>query len=133
MFIAIHVFHMHGWFHFDAWLANVVEPLGGGQFRPYNAASTAGHAVQASLIVPLFYAIGVLACVFHLANGIWTMGITWGVWVSAAAQTRASWACLVFGVALSGVGLSALVGAKQISFDQAVQSEQQMYEANVAA
>ena len=24
------------------------------------------------------YAIGVLASVYHLANGLWTMGITWG-------------------------------------------------------
>jgi len=132
LFIFWHVFHLHGWFHGSAWLTNVAEPLGGAQFRPYNAASSLTWALRGA-VVPVLYAVGMLACVFHLANGIWTMGITWGVWVSAAAQTRASWACLVFGVALSGVGLSALVGAKQISFDQAVQSEQQMYEAKVAA
>ena len=35
-----------------------------------------------------------LSCVFHLANGLWTMGITWGVWTSPAAQRRALWACV---------------------------------------
>ena len=46
VFIVLHVFHMHGWFHADVWLRNVAQPLGGAQFRPYNAASTlgAGHA-----------------------------------------------------------------------------------------
>ncbi len=46
LFIVWHVFHMHGWFHFDAWLQNVVEPLGGAQFKPYSAASTAALAMQ---------------------------------------------------------------------------------------
>ena len=27
-------------------------------------------------IVPVLYTVGVLSCVFHLANGVWTMGIT---------------------------------------------------------
>ena len=57
---------------------------------PYNAASTAAEAMQASLIVPILYAIGVLSCVFHLANGIWTFGITWGIWVTPAAQRWAN-------------------------------------------
>ena len=29
VFIMLHVFHMHGWFHADVWLENVVKPLGG--------------------------------------------------------------------------------------------------------
>ena len=56
-FIAWHVFHMHGWFHFDAWRQNVAEPLGGGKFSPYNAASTMG-AAMAGVAVPILYAIG---------------------------------------------------------------------------
>ncbi len=83
VFIVLHVFHMHGWFHADVWLRNVVQPLGGAQFRPYSAASTLGAAMQGGLI-PVLYAVGVLSCVFHFANGLWTMGITWGVWTSPA-------------------------------------------------
>ena len=65
---------------------DVAGPFGGAKFKPYNAASTAGQALQSPGML-IFYAVGVLACVFHFANGLWTMGITWGVWISPAAQT----------------------------------------------
>jgi succinate dehydrogenase / fumarate reductase cytochrome b subunit len=110
-FIAIHVFHMHGWFHNSAWLRYVVEPWGGGQFKPYNATSTAGLALQPIVWVTV-YLIGMLSCVFHLANGLWTMGITWGLWTSPAAQRRALAACATFGVLLGAVGVGALFGMR---------------------
>lgn len=136
VFIALHVFHMHGWFHNSYWVDRVVHPLGGGQFRPYNAVSTAGEALQNGLWVTV-YLIGILACVYHLANGIWTMGITWGVWISPAAQKRALNVCTVFGVLLAIVGLSALFGMRQYGegekLNEARQVEDQMYEAKVKA
>ncbi len=117
-FIMLHVFHMHGWFHNESWLHYVVEPMGGGQFRPYNATSTAGAALQNGVIVVL-YAIGVTACVYHLANGIWTMGITWGVWTSPRAQRRASYVCGAFGLLLMGVSAAALFGIRAAVDDPA--------------
>jgi succinate dehydrogenase / fumarate reductase, cytochrome b subunit len=126
-FIMWHVFHMHGWFHFDSYLRGVAEPLGGAQFRPYNAASSAAHALR-HWSVQVLYAIGVLACVFHLANGIWTMGITWGVWVSPAAQRRANYISIAVGVVLSVVGLSALVGMTQVDVEKARAAEDLIYE-----
>ena len=109
-FIVWHVFHMHGWFHADPWL-NSISALGGGMFRPYNASSTGAEAMRLSMpLVPILYAIGVLSCVFHLANGIWTFGITWGLWVTPQAQRWATYACLVFGIGLGIVGMSALAG-----------------------
>ena len=135
LFILYHVFHMHGWFHADWWLA-MVEPLGGHQFRPYSAPSTAGLALQ-NPIVALFYFVGIVACVFHLANGLWTMGITWGVWTSPKAQSNALKACTVFGVGLLFVGLSGLFGMMATgsgeALEQAKQIEAQMYEAKVAS
>ena len=110
-FIMIHVFHMHGWFHNDSWLRYVVDPLGGGQFKPYNATSTAGLALQ-SIVMVVIYAIGITACVYHLANGIWTMGITWGVWTSPKAQQRASYVCNAFGVLLLAISATALFGMR---------------------
>ena len=131
LFIMVHVFHMHGWFHADVWLENVVRPLGGGQFRAYNAASTAGEALQSAAMVTL-YLIGVLSCVYHLANGIWTMGITWGVWTSPRAQARASAACGVFGVLLAVVGVGSLFGMWAVGqgerLQEAIQAEDRMYE-----
>lgn len=131
IFIMLHVFHMHGWFHADVWLENVVKPLGGGQFKPFNAASTAGAALQGYAIVAM-YVIGVLACVFHLANGIWTMGITWGAWVGAKAQARASAICTVLGVLLAVVSMVGLFGMRATvqgdGMEKAVQMENQLYE-----
>jgi succinate dehydrogenase / fumarate reductase cytochrome b subunit len=134
VFIMWHVFHMHGWFHFDAWEKGVAEPLSGAQFKPFNAASTAAKAMQLSLIVPILYAIGVLSCVFHLANGIWTFGITWGIWVTPRAQQWATTACLVFGLGLAAVSMGALGGfAFGVDIKKAQEVEKAMYDAKVAS
>jgi succinate dehydrogenase / fumarate reductase cytochrome b subunit len=135
VFIVFHVFHMHGWFHFEAWRQNVVLPLGGGQFAPFNAASTAAAALS-GIAYQIFYVVGILSCVFHLANGIWTFGITWGIWVTPAAQRWATTACLVFGLALSAVGLGALGGFAFMSKErqeEARKVEDKMFNARVAS
>jgi succinate dehydrogenase / fumarate reductase cytochrome b subunit len=65
------------------------------------------------------------------------MGITWGVWISPAAQKRALNVCTIFGVLLAVVGLSALFGMRQYGtgekLNEARQVEDQMYEAKVKA
>lgn len=116
-FILYHVFHMHGWFRFPWWLETVVEPLGGAQFDPEHAA-TAAEAIQGSVVVIVLYAVGVLASVYHLANGVWTMGITWGVWTSPGAQGWANIPCAVFGILLTVVGLGALGGMLAVDLPQ---------------
>lgn len=131
LFILWHVFHMHGWFHSEWWMKNIAKPLGGGEFHPYNAASSAGAAMQTSIVIPILYAIGVLSCVFHLANGIWTMGITWGVWVTPKAQKWALSVCGVFGIGLAFVGMSALWGFGQVDVDAARKTEKKMLEQKI--
>jgi succinate dehydrogenase / fumarate reductase cytochrome b subunit len=71
----------------------------------------------------------VLSCVFHFANGIWTGGITWGIWTSRAAQRRASYVVSVFGVLLAIVAMSALVGMARVDVDQARKIEDRMQRA----
>jgi succinate dehydrogenase / fumarate reductase cytochrome b subunit len=133
VFIFWHVFHMHGWFHSEWWEKGVAQPLYGAMFRPYNATSTAAEAMQISLIVPILYAIGVLSCVFHLANGIWTFGITWGVWVTPASQRWATRACLVFGLLLAALSMGALGGfAWGVKPEEAREVENLMYEQQFA-
>jgi succinate dehydrogenase / fumarate reductase cytochrome b subunit len=133
VFILVHVFHMHGWFHIDAWQRGVVVPLGGGQFEPYNAASTAASALS-SIGYQIFYVVGVLSSVFHLANGIWTFGITWGIWVTPAAQRWATTACLIFGVALGALGLGALGGfAYTVDIEKSRQQENEIYAERIKA
>ncbi|MEM6692943.1 MAG: succinate dehydrogenase cytochrome b558 subunit, partial [Planctomycetota bacterium] len=105
VYLFFHILHLHGWFHSDLWLG-IVQPLGFGQFKPYNAASTLAAAMQ-GYVWPAFYLIGVWACVYHLANGLWTSGITWGLWISPTAQARASKVCVALGLALTVIGTSA--------------------------
>lgn len=100
VFILYHLWHMH-------WLG---KPFGGGNFDPHDAARTAAAAMQASVFYAPLYAIGVVASVFHLSNGIWTALITWGVTVGPGAQRKAGWACAAFGVLLGAAGLSAVQG-----------------------
>ncbi|MCE9528034.1 MAG: hypothetical protein K8R36_18495, partial [Planctomycetales bacterium] len=121
-------------FHADWWMHNVAEPLGGGKFKAFNAASTAGAALQGHLITDALYAVGVLSCVFHLANGIWTFGITWGLWVTPQAQQRANYACVAFGILLGIVGLSALGGfAAKVDIEEAKKVEDQMFKSKLAS
>jgi len=122
VFIFWHVFHMHGWFHSDWWTEGVAEPLNGHNFSAYSAASSAARAL-ASPIIALLYAVGVLSCVFHLANGLWTMGITWGLWVSPAAQRRANWLAIAFGVGLAFVSMGALTGFATMSKSDIAEAE----------
>ena len=128
-FIMWHVFHMHGWFHGEAW-QKTIAGLGGGMFSPENAASTGAEAMRVSMpLVPILYAIGVLSCVFHLANGIWTFGITWGIWVTPQAQRWATVACLIFGIGLGIVSMSALAGFAFVVDPKAAKvAEDNMYE-----
>jgi len=129
LFIFWHVFHMHGWFHESTWLKYVAEPLAGAQFKPYNASSTAAEAMQASIIVPVLYAIGVLSCVFHLANGIFTFGITWGLWITPKAQTNAKLATNGLGVIIALLGLLPIAGLWSLSnIDEVREKENQAYQ-----
>lgn len=126
IFIFFHVFHLHGWFHSEGWL-ETAKKLNGANFRPFNAASSLHLALQ-GFVMPALYMFGVTACVFHLANGIWTMGITWGAWVSPPAQKRAGWVCLVFGLALMVFSSSAMVGVKKVDLERALEVEENAVE-----
>jgi succinate dehydrogenase / fumarate reductase cytochrome b subunit len=124
-FILWHVFHMHGWFRFEWWREYIAKPLGGAQFDPRNAPLTATRAIQASPVVGLLYAVGVTAAVYHFANGLWTIGITWGVWTSPRAQRRIGYPCAAFGVALGVMGLATIVKMETADFESDLQPQVQ--------
>ncbi len=134
VYLFFHILHLHGWFHADLWLG-AIRPIGFASFRPYNAASTLVDAMQ-GWVWPAFYLVGVLACVYHLANGLWTAGITWGLWISPAAQARATKLCTAIGILLAVIGVSAWwaavsPGANDIAEMRKV--EDRMYQSAVAA
>lgn len=134
VYLFFHILHLHGWFHADIWL-QPIRAVGFGNFRPYNAASTLAMAME-GFFWPAFYLIGVWACVYHLANGLWTAGITWGLWISPAAQQRATKLCAAIGILLAVLGTAAwwasvAPGKEQIAEWRA--TEDRMYEAAVEA
>jgi succinate dehydrogenase / fumarate reductase, cytochrome b subunit len=114
IFIIWHVFEMHGWFRIDWWVEHVALPLGGRKFTFENALSAAA-AIQASPWVEAAYFVGVLSCVYHFANGLWTMGITWGVWTSQRAQRWANVPVAIVGVVVAVFGLGALYGMMTVN------------------
>jgi succinate dehydrogenase / fumarate reductase cytochrome b subunit len=107
-FILWHLWHMH---HYG-------KPFGGGWFDAHHASSSASAALQ-STAIRIGYVVGVLSAVYHLANGIWTFGITWGIWTSERAMRGASYVCLAFGLLLAGIGIASLVGMTQVDIDEA--------------
>ncbi len=108
-FILWHVFQMHGWIPGRWWTEHVTIPFGGHRFDPEHA-YTAAEVIQSSWIIIALYAIGVTSAVYHLSNGIWTAGITWGVWTGPVSQRRAKAPCVALGVVLAFLGLGALYG-----------------------
>ena len=116
-YIVWHVMQLH-------WLGT---PFGGGKFDPHYASSSAAAALQPT-VVAILYAIGILSTVFHFANGLWTLGITWGLWTSPAAMRRASWISIAIGILLGGAGLGALAGMRSVDSAEARAIETRMDE-----
>lgn len=114
-FILWHIIQLH-------WMG---APLGGGRFDPHYATSSAATVIR-PLGVSLLYAIGVLSAVFHLSNGLWTIGITWGLWTSPAAMQRANVVSIVVGVVLAAAGLGAIGGLRATDVAAARQIETRM-------
>lgn len=85
------------------------------------SSSTAVHFQQGAvgLALAAFYLVSVLLLVFHLANGLWTAGITWGLTISAGAQRRWGHVCAAIGVALGLAATSAIVGFATLDIEQA--------------
>jgi succinate dehydrogenase / fumarate reductase cytochrome b subunit len=116
-FIIWHVAQLH-------WMG---APLGGGRFDPHHAASSAAIVLR-PLLVTLLYAVGILSTVFHFSNGLWTLGITWGLWTSPNAMRRANWISMAMGVVLGAAGLGALGGMRAVDVEQARAIETRMEE-----
>jgi len=123
VFIVFHVVQLHHFF--GAPFKEIGETKFGAQFDPTHAASSAAVALQ-PLWVKALYLVGMLSAIYHFANGLWTQGITWGIWTSAAAQRRASWVSVIVGLLLTVVGITALAGFSFVNVEQAEKVEDAM-------
>lgn len=104
---------------------------GGTKWSAEFSASTLAAALQGGtagyttggVIVSLFYMLGVSLLVFHLANGLWTAAITWGLTISKAAQRRWGYVCAGIGVALMVAAWSAMIGFMMLDYHAARAAE----------
>lgn len=109
---------------------------GGTEWSAEYAASTMAAALQGGteglrlggLLVSAFYMVGVSLLVFHLANGLWTAAITWGLTISEAAQKRWGQVCAVIGVGLMLAAWSAVIGFATLDVESARAVESKMLE-----
>jgi succinate dehydrogenase / fumarate reductase cytochrome b subunit len=55
-----------------------------------------------------FYVLGILSATFHLANGIWSFSIVWGLTVGPRAQRRMMWVSAAVFIILSLIGIRSI-------------------------
>ncbi len=103
-FLFYHLWQMH-------WLG---RPFGGALFvgsdpnTPLVAASSAADAIRSSTLSITVYLLGVAAAVFHLANGLWTALITWGITIGPRSQRLSGYCCAGLGLLLGLLSLGSL-------------------------
>ena len=90
------IFHLY-----EYWWPKFTGKLAVEQFYPA-LCQNMSHAIGPVPVVGLVYAVGISACVFHFANGLYGFCFSWGITSSRPSQQRAA---TVFGL----VGLAVLV------------------------
>ncbi|MFS8630122.1 MAG: succinate dehydrogenase cytochrome b558 subunit [Bacillales bacterium] len=55
------------------------------------------------------YIIGIVSAVFHLSNGLWSFCVSWGLTVSPKSQRVFTWITMAIFVAMSYVGVTAIL------------------------
>jgi hypothetical protein len=68
----------------------------------------------------IVYILGILGVVYHLANGLTTFGISWGITTGAKSIKRAEILALVFGLLLLALGYATIVGFFMYPFHEFV-------------
>ena len=105
-FILWHITQLH-------WMG---APLGGGQFDPHHAASSAAVALK-PVAITLLYATGIIATVYHLRMG-------YGAWVSRGVFGQVRRRCrgpigsVCSSIGLAAAGLGALGGMRSIDVER---------------
>lgn len=103
-------------------------------FNPREAASSTALAFRGGIedvtwrawLIGTVYMIGVLASVYHFANGLWTAAITWGLTVTEAAMKRWGYVCAAVGIALAAAGVASVIGFATLDLERARAIEKSM-------
>lgn len=96
-------------FHlYEYWGQKMSGKLAPEQFYPQlcaNMSSTVGPVP----VVALIYVLGIAACVFHFANGLWGFFFSWGITVSRRSQQLAATVFGVLGVIIFLLGANTAI------------------------
>ena len=95
-------------------------------FDPEHAMGTVGRHLDHGLLVWIVYPLGILASCYHLANGFWTAGITWGLTVSNASQKRWGYVCAGLFVVIFIAGMMALIAGANLNWRDMLNVQQQL-------
>ena len=79
------------------------------------------------MVVSLFYMVGVSLLVFHMANGLWTAAITWGITITEKAQQRWGYVCAAIGAGLMVAAWAAVIGFATLDYDGARAAEERVH------
>lgn len=76
------------------------------------------HDIATNPLYFVLYIIGVLAAVFHFANGLWAFLVSWGITVGAKAQRISSYICMGVFVVVAALFLLSLVAFRGDEFKE---------------
>jgi succinate dehydrogenase / fumarate reductase, cytochrome b subunit len=92
-FILYHVLSTRAWFYMTGVETNYARM----------------HEFMMNPLILTIYVVGVVSCLYHLTNGIFTFCITWGITDGPRAQMMVNYACVALFVILSIVSVDILV------------------------
>ena len=95
-------------------------------FEPHRALGTVGRHFDHGFLVWFVYPIGILASCYHLANGLWTAAITWGLTISNGAIQRWGYVCVGIFVLTFIAGMTALIAAAHMDWNNVLSVQQQL-------
>lgn len=101
LFIALHLVTVQWGIAIGSWYTPFAKEV------PEDMVVSMAYAIQFSWWTEAMYFIGVVCAVYHFANGLWTMAITWGLTVTVGAQKRWAVVCLLVGLGLGAAGIGA--------------------------
>jgi succinate dehydrogenase / fumarate reductase cytochrome b subunit len=90
------------WFHMNQAYTSTVDAIK----TPYSH----NPWFWANVLSDTLYLLGVWAAVYHLANGLWTAAIAWGLTITAQSQRRWGNVCVGIGVVVGIIGTIAWLG-----------------------
>ncbi len=80
------------------------------------------NAISNDPLFFVFYVIGVLAAVFHFANGLWAFLVSWGITVGPKAQRVSSYICMGVFVIVAAFFILSLVAFRGDEFKAVAQA-----------